>query len=213
LHNKAISPTLSVEFYLLIMEIEKIIEAAFKQTRTKEVTENNDLKRNRQRSINWVESLAEQLRISYPDKDNYRVFSKYYSGNQDFGLNELLFDISVVKINKTESPRHRELTYIEKALWLVESEMAKDTRQMVHDFNKLVVGNSENKLFVGPLTKKIIEFLPELVKVANHCNGNLFLCLIPHPSAWGNEELKPFIYSFSGDSFINLKKRATFLIN
>lgn len=37
--------------------------------------------------------------------------------------------------------------------------MAKDTRELVYDFNKLVIGDEENKVFVVPMQAKIIKSL------------------------------------------------------
>jgi hypothetical protein len=150
------------------------------------------------RAREWVEALANSFREHFKVDENIRVFSKYYeseNGEQrkDFGLNELLFDISVVKINKIESPRHKELTYIEKALWLVESEMAKDTRQLVLDFSKLVIGDVENKLFIGPLTSHDEEIMGIFKKIAVNCRGNVWVVLIPHPGEWGENKNTVFL--------------------
>ena len=157
------------------------------------------------RSQKWVESLADSFRKAYQQDESIRVFSKYNKENRkDFGLNELLFDISVCKINYLKSPRNKELAYIERAHWLVESEMAKDTRQLLYDFNKLIIGNAENKLFVGPLSRVIIDFLPELSKVAKYCSGNLYFSLIPHPADWENPGSNPRVWKFDGNEFKDL---------
>ncbi|MDZ7742227.1 MAG: hypothetical protein U5Q03_10855 [Bacteroidota bacterium] len=169
------------------MEIQQILQAAFEQAKQEPVTGKTDQERNRQRSIHWVESLAEEFRKKYPREKNYRVFSKYHDQNKDFGLNELLYDISVCKINYIESPKGKKLAYIEKAIWLVESEMAKDTQQLVYDFNKLLIGNSENKLFVGPLTSHNEDILELFNKIAVNCKGDVWLALVPHPGEWEND--------------------------
>jgi len=85
------------------------------------------------------------------------------------------------------SPRQKEITYIEKALWLVESEMAKDIRQLVLDFSKLVMGDAENKLFVGPLTSHNEEMWEVFKKIAVNCKGNVWVALVPHPGEWNNQ--------------------------
>ena len=123
------------------MDVKQIIEIAFENARIKAFKEEKEhpeyskQKIHALRSQNWVESLAVSFRKVYNKDVNVRVFSKYHTENRkEFGLNELLYDISVCKINYTESPKHKtKLAYIEKALWLVESEMAKDTRQLVYD--------------------------------------------------------------------------------
>ena len=190
------------------MDIKQIIDDSFDSALIKPVAETTELKINRQRSINWVESLADTFRKVNQKKDNIRVFSKYHDENRkDFGVNELLYDISVCKINYTESPKNKtKLGYIEKALWLIESEMAKDTRQLVYDFNKLVIGDAENKLFVGPSSEEIEKFIPKLGTIARNCNGFLYLCLIPHPEKWGTGSNKPKVWKFNGEEFINLEQ-------
>jgi hypothetical protein len=178
-----------------------IIEKAFQLavTESKELKSkpeyNTRQKLHAMRSQVWVETLAETFRDHYSKVDeNIRVFSKYFKGKEgkqrkDFGLNELLFDISVVKINTIESPRHKELTYIEKALWIVESEMAKDTRQLVLDFSKLVMGDAKNKLFAGPINTYNKEQLEIFKKIALNCRGNFWVALIPHPGDWKESKL------------------------
>ncbi len=159
------------------------------------------------RAREWVEALAETFRKYYDElkEPNVRVFSKYSNYNRkDFGLNELLFDISVVKTATIQSPRHKELTYIEKALWIVESEMANDTRQLVLDFSKLVMGDAENKLFVGPLSEEIFNFIPQLCAVARNCNGLVHLCLVPHPEKWEKDETKLKMWFFESNKFIEI---------
>jgi len=175
------------------MLIKQIVTEAFEAAKQKAVDATTDQERNRQRSIIWVESLASAFREYYQIKDNYRVFSKYYEDietRKDFGLNELLYDISVCKINYTESPKHKtKLAYIEKALWLVESEMAKDTRQLVYDFNKLLIGDAENKLFVGPINTYNKEQIEIFKKIALNCKGNVWVAMIPHPGEWKKTNL------------------------
>lgn len=146
------------------------------------------------RSQEWVKALALQFQQHYTDigAENIRVFSKYCNDNRgDFGLNELLFDIAVVKTATISSTRNIPLTYIEKALWIVESEMAKDTRQLVLDFSKLVMGDAENKLFVGPFTEEDEKIIEILKTIAMNCNGDFWLSQIPHPGKWNNVNLIP----------------------
>jgi hypothetical protein len=48
----------------------------------------------RVRSRNFVEALADRLRIVFRDDPNVAVLSKHFDGHRErFGLNELLFDI------------------------------------------------------------------------------------------------------------------------
>lgn len=195
-----------------------IIEKAFQQavfnakqkSSEANITSDDLQKLHALRAREWVEALADNFREYYKKADNYRVFSKYYSGEneeqrKDFDLNELLFDISVVKINKTLSPRNIELPYIEKAEWIIESEMAKNTRELVYDFNKLIIGDAENKLFVGPISDEIEKFIPKLGEIARNCRGTVYLSLISHPEMWDKEHSRPKIWKFNGEEFINLE--------
>lgn len=55
------------------------------------------------------------------------------------------------RIARVESAAQgKTLWYVAEALWQVESELARDSRQALIDFNKLVLGAARHKLFVGP---------------------------------------------------------------
>jgi len=94
--------------------------------------------------------MAEEFRKLYPEPD-VRVFCKWDDCNRgEFGLNELLYDVCVCRTETCLSARQgKTLRYVTKALWQVESEFARDSYEAVKDFNKLVIGSAENKLFVG----------------------------------------------------------------
>lgn len=172
-----------------MMDIRDTIHEAFRRAAQESVMGGTNQGRNRQRSISWVETLASEFRKVYRRENDFRVFSKYHDQNKDFGMNELLYDISVCKTNYIVSPQRKRLSYIEKALWQVESEMAKDTRQLVYDFNKLVIGDAENKLFIGPLTSHDDEIMEILKKIAMHCRGNVWVVMIPHPGEWESKSI------------------------
>ena len=151
---------------------------------------------NKRRSAEFVECLAGELRNYYQEEDRYRVLSKQYPGeNQyEFGLNELLYDILVCKIDHVNAVRKTdaELVFIKEGIWAIESEMAKNTREMLYDFNKLLVSSSRSKLFVGPLTSYNDEVLALLSNTAKDslCNGAFYFTLIPHPDDW--EKIEAF---------------------
>ena len=107
---------------------------------------------NRQRSRNWVDALAKQFRRHYP-RERYRVF---WSGNkdnqEDFGLNELLFDPAVCSVSATDSLQRkaRPLPYIARCHWQIESKFSlQNTRDLIVDMSKLVMGAADNKLMVA----------------------------------------------------------------
>jgi hypothetical protein len=118
-----------------------------------------------------------------------RVFHKGDAENRaDFGLNELLYDVCVCQTAACPSARQgKTLRYVTKALWLVESEFARDSGEAVKDFNKLVIGSAENKLFIGPRVSAQTEsaYLDALLPVAGCCGGNVYVALVPHPADWG----------------------------
>ena len=115
-----------------------------------------------------------------------RVFSKYDDSNRkDFKLNELLYDIVICEIGEVLSTTHRKTLYfIKEALWQVESEFAQDSRQTLVDFNKLVLGSAQNKLFIGPKVRDTERFITLLKPAARACSGNVYIALIPHPAKW-----------------------------
>jgi hypothetical protein len=138
------------------------------------------------RSRQFVEALVAALRKSYIGDPSVVVLSKFHLQNRNrFGLNELLYDISVCDTATTLSAHQgKELTYVRKCLWSVESEFARDTRQAIFDFNKLVMSSADNKLFVGPQVTKNKAFLATLGPVADSCSGSVTVALIPHPAKW-----------------------------
>lgn len=98
----------------------------------------------------WIEALTSQFYNLYTNEDDIRVFSKHNDKNRKaFRLNELLHDVCVCKAGKVQSVvQGKELEYIKKPLWQVESEFARDSRAVLIDFNKLVLGSARNKLLV-----------------------------------------------------------------
>ncbi len=145
-------------------------------------------KRNQNRSRSWVSILAAQLKAQYSTNSDIRVFSKYDKANRkDFGLNELLYDIVVCRVDEVASSTHKKkLYYIKDTIWQVESEFAHDSRQALIDFNKLVLGSAQNKLFIGSQVRKGKEdlLLNVLKPAARVCTGHVYVALIPHPAKW-----------------------------
>jgi hypothetical protein len=144
----------------------------------------------RDRSQAWVRCLADELRSMFTDA-NIRVFCKADDRNrEEFGLNELLYDVCVCRTETCPSARHRKsLRYVTAALWQVESEFARDSHEAVKDFNKLVIGSADNKLFIGPRlgSSEIDGYLKTLLRVALCCTGNVYVAMVPHPGDWGTD--------------------------
>ena len=150
------------------------------------------------RSIAWIDCLGEGFQEYYSNKD-HRVFWKHNGDNRDFGLNELLFDVSVCQIGCVESiARTTRLPYISKCLWQVESEFDnKNSREITNDFSKLVMGRSESQLFVstyeGIRRKQVLSMCS---KVASCCRGNLYLYFVEHPENWSNGPKSPSLFKW-----------------
>lgn len=163
--------------YAVQNAIDIAVKMADKGTDKKEV--------NRNRSINFVEALADQFRIEYQEENYLYTLTKHSNRKhhkQKFGMYELLFDILVCH-TKTITNQNKEFTIVTDSIWAVESELAKNTREAIFDFNKLVLGSSKYKLFIGPKNKKE-GYLNSLSDLAKICGSNTFIALVPHPEEW-----------------------------
>jgi hypothetical protein len=155
-----------------------------------------------QRSSEWVRCLAHELKTlvgkgagEEGDEDVRVLFRNNpdETSRADFGLNELLYDVCIVRTAEHPSAcGGRSLRYVTKAAWLVESEFARDSSEAVKDFNKLVIGRAENKLFIGPRLGAADEagYLAALLPVAGAGavdGSNLYVALVPHPGDWAPE--------------------------
>ncbi len=146
-------------------------------------------KLHRRRSLEFVERLSDCLLACYPSSASVASLSKHHSDyRREFGMNELLFDVAVVEYGEVAAAKStKRLSYAERGLWLVESEMAKNSREALFDFNKLVLGAADNLLFVGPHVANSSAYLGVLGPAAQHCRGNVYVALIPHPKEWYSE--------------------------
>lgn len=155
-----------------------------------------------ERSAGWVGALAEELEHRYENDDSeIRVFWKGRE-DQDFGRpsrprHELLFDVAVCQVKQTVSIQNDEhLYFVDKCLWLVESELANDSKEIIVDLSKLVMGFSEMKLFVAgvPLSKgRGREEREKLVlrmckEAADRCGELFYFCFIPYPEVWNEAD-------------------------
>lgn len=184
------------------MLVSELIQTAFANAKKlAPETASSEGELHRQRSIAWVNALSQEFGDIYPVPE-YRVFSKYEPSNRvDFGLNELLFDIAVCEVGETPSSRNQvNLHYVKRAIWQVESEFAPNTRAAIADFNKLVLGSSDNKLFVGPVTGDAEAFATALLPVARCCTGRVILALVPHPKDW-QQRLEPILLASSSSGW------------
>ncbi len=136
-----------------------------------------------------MEALASEFREFHRADPDVRVFSKHCpDSRREFHLNELLYDVCVCRVAPVPSAVHKkELLYIKEPLWIIESEFARDSHQALIDFNKLVLGSSHHKLFVGPQVDDNESFIKVLVPPAAACTGDVFLALVPHPAVWNSD--------------------------
>ena len=158
----------------------------------------------RKRSQEWVKILAQNFRKYYSNKDNaVSVFSEDFGEHRaEFKVNELLYDIAVCRVGTTPSAqKETPLTYIQEALWVVESEMARDSREAIIDFSKLVMGSAQNKLFIGPKVNNQGNFNKVLLAPAGNCSGTVYLAIIPHPEDWDKRDDEPEVFILSGGSW------------
>ena len=145
----------------------------------------------------WVCALARQFKNLYRGQE-YRVFWKDNEHNKcNFSLNELLFDVSVCSVDKTESfqRKSKDLEYISQCHWQIESEFDyQNSRSVIIDMSKLVMGSSRNKLMIashrnsdegrggkGVCNKDILK---QCAPIACGCTGNVYFCFVAHPEKW-----------------------------
>ena len=169
-------------------DVKQLLQEALRHAQLKRKKGSTIQQINMNRSQYWVEALAKQFKKRYEGDSEIRVFSKSDPSNRkDFGLNELLYDILVCRVGEVESSMHKnKLCFVKEVLWQVESEFARDSRQTLVDFNKLVLGSGKNKLFTCSQVRKGQEkkFLDVLKPAAGYCTGDVYVGMLPHPSKW-----------------------------
>lgn len=145
---------------------------------------------NHARSRAWVDAVALTFREYFAADLSVRVFTQTDPLNRaDFGCNELLYDVTVARTATVLSHHQKkQLSYVSKVLWQVESEFARNARQALFDFNKLVLGSAEQKLFIGPYVYDPEAFLRTLLPAATSCSGQVYAALVSHPDRWYNSD-------------------------
>ena len=126
-------------------------------------------------------------------------------------MQEMLFDLAVCKTSTVNSyPKKVQLPFIAESYWLIESEFEQgNSREIIIDMSKLVMGSSKNKLFVAShkLTDPKWEsgILKMCSDIAKPCTGNLFFCFIAHPKDWHNESAPvPSVHQWINDNWKRL---------
>jgi hypothetical protein len=181
-------------------DVKQLLNEALEQAQSEPDSGETQQKINLNRSRNWVKALAEQFKKRYEGDPEIRIFTRTdYSNRKDFKLNELLHDVLVCKVGEVESSVHKKkLPFIKEVLWQIESEFAHNTRSALIDFNKLVLGSGENKLFIASKVKKGTEssFLGVLQPAAGYCTGDVYVCMIPHPARWVDKDNEVHLWIF-----------------
>lgn len=188
-----------------MIKIEQMVTEALREAETfadAEKDEPSPRNAHAARSREFVKLLARQFEQRYRSECDIKVLS----GSIDrwrlkLGMNELLFDITVCRTDETEAAfRDTTLTYITESLWAVESEFARNSRSTIYDFNKLLLSNAENKLFICSQVPDEESFLRPIWKAARHCSGKLHVATVPHPSQWSMDSPGlPHFWDMKGD--------------
>ena len=181
-----------------------IIECAWNHARGEGPEEDGSLnagQRNRERSSQWVCALAEAFQSKYRDPGVHRVFWLDNDKNrEEFGINELLFDVMVCSVSTVESLQRQSnrLEFIDQCHWQIESEFNRsNSRAVIVDMSKLVVGSAENKLFIAAHTNSGERKLLKLCAgIARRCSGNLYFAFVAHPEDWNDDPAEPVLYEW-----------------
>ena len=151
------------------------------------------------RSARWVRCLADEFSVLYSG-ELHHVFAG--SGDRHGKHCELLFDIHVSSVSTTTSVKHgATIRFITESLWAIESELAHDSAQWVSDLHKLVASNAPYKLFVGPEYEDQAAQFRLFSDVAQHCDGQIFVALLPYPEKWSLHKTQGAkVYQYQADN-------------
>ena len=183
----------------------KIVETAWYEARTANLdTEGGRPGHvNRERSEVWVDCLARGFQKNYGDGSHRTFWKRNCENREEFYRNEFLFDVMVGRIKTVPSlgQNPKELRFIAGCEWLVESELDnKNSRQIVVDMSKLVMGTAKNKLFIAshrPFGTER-EILDRCETIAKRCDGNVYFGFVAHPNEWADNPGVPSLYEWKG---------------
>lgn len=167
------------------MPLSALLAQAFQQAVGAADQGNSPGEIHKNRSRNWVNFLAVGFQQAFANHPHdVRVFWRGNPANEEFRLNELLYDVHVCETATVPHEIHPgETRYIVSPLWQIESEFSRSEYEALKDFNKLIVGSGETKLFIGPQLPNAW-YLPTLRTAATSVGGQVFLALVPHPDQW-----------------------------
>jgi hypothetical protein len=176
-------------------DLKQLVQSAYDSARSQEDKPGKSGPMHRARSSRFVKALANGFREIHPPP-KFAVFSKDCDHHrEDFKLNELLFDIQVCE---TDCVGDKKLCYIKRSVFQIESEFAKDIREALIDFSKLVVGSAESKLFIGPIVSeaKFSEYVEAMASPARACNAVTYMALLPHSAEWPAKDIESSVKLF-----------------
>ena len=166
------------------MNIKKVMETALARA----MLLSKECDSNSKRSAKWIKCLNHELASEYSPENDYFGYEVYSRGKPK----EVLYDITVMKIRKEKSCKRRVcLAIYQECKWQIESELEySDSRQLVDDLGKLVLGSARNKLFVASdIWHKNDEKRTWLNDIAagvakTSCIESFYLGFIPYPEDW-----------------------------
>lgn len=166
-------------------------------------------KQNADRSTKWVDELAYGFLREYTDGTRHRVFWKGGKDNKKhFRRNEFLFDVMVCSVSKTESLQRQSnrLEFIDQCHWQAESEFnRRDSREVIVDMSKLVLGSAENKLFIAAHRERHQQKLLRMCgAIASRCDGNVYFAFVSHPDDWAKRSKQPLVYEWLAGDWVLL---------
>ena len=163
---------------------------------------------NRKKSATWVDALAKRFQEHY-EGGRYRLFWSGNCGNQEhFGRNELLFDLAVCSVSTITSleTEARDLEFIAQCHWQIESEFSRgNTRDIIVDMSKLVMGSAENKLFVAAHRgRREEDILERCWEIARCCTGRVYFCFVSHPDRWTSNPERPALHEWTASGWAHV---------
>lgn len=161
---------------------------------------------NRNRSAAWVDELAKEFDRRYRGKRHRTFWKRNRTNEPQFGLHEFLFDVMVCSVSETKSLQKspQPLEFIAECHWQIESEFSRtNTRDIIVDMSKLVVGSAPRQLFTTSHRRsRNEELLEQCSELAGRCASELYFAFISHPDDWKSDPAprKPAVYQWiSGD--------------
>lgn len=175
--------------------IGEVILSAWNDAINADVQGNGQQETNSARSGLWIDCLAARFKEHYKGNRHRLFWLSNYENRDEFELNELLFDLAVCSVSTTDSlqPQSQPLSFIARCHWQIESEFnLRNTRDIVIDMSKLVMGAAENKLMIAShRSDRERDVLDQCAPIAACCVGRVYFCFLSHPEDWTPERQRP----------------------